>query len=344
MADDFVQVGSPTKKIDNTSLTVAGNVVDRQRVIVSDTTDTAGFQAVVKSVPPSGTYGAVVWISADQLPLPVTLAGPMSIASDPTNPISITGQTVDDIAFVGGVPVSLGAKPSALSIPVVLPTDQAGIVVTGSVGITGGTVTANQGGSPWTSNITQVGGASLAFGSALSASSLPVVIASDQAAVPVSFAAGSLVNAILVSPLTISNDPTTPIYVVGQTVDDIAFVGGVPLSLGQKLAATSVPVVLATDQPSIPVTATVTNPSFPVTLADGASAVDGTTLDAALLDDFPGTNAAKLRGINAQLATSNRTQREIRLLLLAILAQLNVMGQQQGVSPAVAVNEVPILN
>lgn len=52
-----------------------------------------------------------------------------------------------------------------------------------------GTVTANQGtanATPWNDNIAQFGGTSVTLGSKVSASSMPVVIASDQAAVPVS--------------------------------------------------------------------------------------------------------------------------------------------------------------
>lgn len=46
-------------------------------------------------------------------------------------------------------------------------------------------VTAQQGSAPWSQNLTQVGGASIALGQALMAASLPVVIASNQSAIPV---------------------------------------------------------------------------------------------------------------------------------------------------------------
>lgn len=48
-----------------------------------------------------------------------------------------------------------------------------------------GTVTANQGGAPWSTNMTQIGGVALAFGQAAMAASIPVVIASNQSALPV---------------------------------------------------------------------------------------------------------------------------------------------------------------
>lgn len=43
-----------------------------------------------------------------------------------------------------------------------------------------GTVTANQGGAPWSQNITQVGGSSVTLGQKTSANSIPVVIGSDN--------------------------------------------------------------------------------------------------------------------------------------------------------------------
>lgn len=49
-----------------------------------------------------------------------------------------------------------------------------------------GTVTANQGGAPWSNNISQVGGSAVALGQGLMAASIPVVIASNQSAIPAS--------------------------------------------------------------------------------------------------------------------------------------------------------------
>jgi fibronectin-binding autotransporter adhesin len=59
------------------------------------------------------------------------------------------------------------------------------IAESGTVTVTG-TVTANQGGAPWSQNLTQVGGSALTEGQKAMAASVPVVIASDQSAVPVS--------------------------------------------------------------------------------------------------------------------------------------------------------------
>jgi hypothetical protein len=83
-----------------------------------------------------------------------------------------------------------------------------------------GTVTANQGGAPWSQNITQVGGASISLGQKTSANSFPVVISSDQSAV----------------------------------ASNITFVGGSAFSLGTHISASSFPVVIASDQAALAVT------------------------------------------------------------------------------------------
>jgi len=71
-------------------------------------------------------------------------------------------------------------------------------------------------------NITKWGGVATSLGSKLSASSVPVVIASDQGAVPIS-TSGSTLNV------------------------DLDSVSGAAITLGQKVKATSLPVVLASD-------------------------------------------------------------------------------------------------
>lgn len=69
-------------------------------------------------------------------------------------------------------------------------------------------------------NLTQVGGVAITLGQKLMAASFPVVIASDQSAVPT----------------------------------NVTQVGGAAVTLGQKAMAASVPVVLASNQSAVPVT------------------------------------------------------------------------------------------
>jgi hypothetical protein len=80
-------------------------------------------------------------------------------------------------------------------------------------------------------NLTKVGGVSLSLGSSLSAASIPVVIASDQGAVPVSLAANQSVN-------------------VAQIAGTATTVGSGVMGAGTQR------VVLATDQPDVAVNLT----------------------------------------------------------------------------------------
>lgn len=94
-----------------------------------------------------------------------------------------------------------------------------------------GPVSPSSGGGPTANvNVNQYGGVATTQGQKAMAASIPVVIASDQSAFPVTPAANSSVN-------------------VNQY-------GGAATTLGQKAMAASAPVVLASDQASIPTAAT----------------------------------------------------------------------------------------
>jgi len=85
-----------------------------------------------------------------------------------------------------------------------------------------GTVTANQGtanATPWNENIAQWGGTATSLGQKVSASSVPVVIASDQSAIPVTFTAGVSVltyftDAAVASGATVTHSIAGPITLV----------------------------------------------------------------------------------------------------------------------------------
>ena len=88
--------------------------------------------------------------------------------------VALVGSTPvvsENLASVGGANITLGAKTSANSLPVVLASDEATLPVS-----IAGTVAEN---------LTQVGGASVTLGAKTSANSIPVVLASDEANVPV---------------------------------------------------------------------------------------------------------------------------------------------------------------
>jgi hypothetical protein len=81
-------------------------------------------------------------------------------------------------------------------------------------------------------------GTAAQIGSKVSASSIPVVVASDQAVIPVSDNAGSL---------TVDAPVATPVF---ARLSD-----GAAALVGSKVSASSLPVVIASDQAAVPVTA-----------------------------------------------------------------------------------------
>lgn len=224
-------------------------------------------------------------ISAASLPLPTGAS---------TSALQTSGNS--SLSSIDGKLNSLGQKASAASMPVVIASDQSAVPVSGSVTVSG-TVSATQGTSPWVENLTQVGGSALSLGQKTSANSIPMVLSSDQSAIPVTQSGtwtvglsagantigkvdqgtggasawkvdGSAVTQPVSGTVT-ANQGTSP------WVNNITQIGGSALSLGQKTMANSVPVVISSDQSAIsakaatPTAGTVTQAAITV----GTSAV-----------------------------------------------------------------------
>lgn len=166
-----------------------------------------------------------------------------------------------------------------------------------------------------------------------------MIIASDSqpdGVAPVDRVSGLSVNVTNTAlAVVVGNDPTTPLPVTGQVTAALAGASGLPIDPGQKPMAFSLPVTVASDQPPLNVAVASAVPQS-VTAADGALATAGTTQDAAVYGDGPGSIVAQLRGENAQLATLNAQLRQVVDLLGAVLAQLNNIGMQQGAAPTVS--------
>ena len=81
--------------------------------------------------------------------------------------------------------------------------------------LTSDNTTSKQGTTPWVDNISQVGGASITLGQKTSANSFPVVIASDQTAIPVTQTpagfAGTVKDSQVAMSTTAAAIPTTPL-------------------------------------------------------------------------------------------------------------------------------------
>jgi hypothetical protein len=120
----------------------------------------------------------------------------------------------------GAVTTAAPTYTTAQTNPLSLNTS-GGLRVDGS-GVTqpvSGTVTANQGtanATPWNENIAQWGGTNTTLGQKVSASSVPVVIASDQSAIPVTFSTGTSVltyftDAAVASGATVTHSVAGPV-------------------------------------------------------------------------------------------------------------------------------------
>lgn len=208
----------------------------------------AGKQSLDVNVTAGGSSNASVSATGAAVPASATYSG-MNVAGNLTG---LTG-TVNGLKVDG----------SAVTQPV------------------SGTVTANQGGAPWSQNITQVGGSAVTLGQKTSANSIPTVLASDQSAIPVTQSGtwtvqpGNTANTTPwlatinqggnsatvsaggalkvdgsaatqpVSGTVTANQGTSP------WVNNITQIGGSALALGQTTMANSVPVVLASNQSSV---------------------------------------------------------------------------------------------
>jgi len=106
-------------------------------------------------------------------------------------------------------------------------------------------------------NLTQIGGVALAFGQAVSASSIPVVIASNQSTLNVQLQTGANIIGALVANQSVNmtqiNGNAVVTVASGVQKVGIADSSGNNITIGQKTMANSFPVAIASDQSTIPV-------------------------------------------------------------------------------------------
>jgi hypothetical protein len=191
-AGDLYVVQAPGA-IDNVNLTEVGGAA----ITLGQKTSAASIPVVIAS-------DDTVAISAVALPLPagastsaLQTAGNASL-SDIDSKTPALGQAL----AAGSVPVVLTAAQLATLTPlsmvtVVQPTGSNLHVDVDNFPATqpvSGTVAVTQSTTPWSDNIAQFGGTAVSLGSKVSASSIPVVIASDQGALPLPTGAATSAN------------------------------------------------------------------------------------------------------------------------------------------------------
>ncbi len=233
---------------------------------------------------------------------------PTGAATSANQTTEIT-QLTDINANTSHLPSALGQALMAASLPVTIASNQSILDVTvatslpagaNSLGLVGlnagtnaiGTVSLNaslptgtntigavtQASGPWTQNLTEVSGATLALGQALITASLPVTLASNQPDINVTVATALPVGTNSIGTVGLNagtnsigtvglNAGTSAIGTVainaaipagtntigavtqasGPWTQNLTEVGGVAIALGQTLAASSLPVVLASN-------------------------------------------------------------------------------------------------
>jgi hypothetical protein len=249
-----------------------------------------GVNAFITNLPTTQPVSGTFW----QATQPVSIAGTVAVsvsnfpATQAQNLTQLAGSTL-------GAPSNYGTSPGAVAVQGVNAfvtntltvnthavtqsgawnvTLGAGSAAIGTVGVTSlpalpagsntiGAVTQASG--PWTFNITQVAGSAVSLGSKVSASSIPVVIASDQAPIQ-TIGTATIVNSVVVNsttPVTLAGSIRTfirSLYVVSNQV--VLAAGSVTLTIKDGSGNTVVNAVLPT------ATSTAAQP-FPCIAMDG---------------------------------------------------------------------------
>lgn len=187
--------------------------------------------------------------SGNQEPLQTDSAGHLLVTQTPGVFYEI------DVAEFGGVAVSLGSKVSASSIPVVIASDDTVAISAVALPLPAGASTSALQTTGNTS-LADIDSKTPALGQALAAGSVPVVLTAAQlttltplSTVTVIQPTGSNLH------VNVDNFPATQpisgtVAVTQSTTpwsDNIAQFGGTSVSLGSKVSASSIPVVIASD-------------------------------------------------------------------------------------------------
>jgi hypothetical protein len=281
---------------------------------MTDLIKIGGVPIALGSEPMSGSVPVV--IASDQNPVPVTFPGAVAVSSV-GGTVAVSAASDLPVVVSGSVAVSGIASTVNIAGSVGITGTAA---VTGSVAVTsvGGTVAVSAASALPVSiagslpvsiaatvdeNLKQVGGSAITLGQKTMVASVPVALASDQTSIPVtgSVAVTSVAGTVTVggSVAVASVAGTVSVSAASPLSENLAQVGGTAIKLGAKTSATSLPVVLATDQAALPVTDNLTQVGgVAITLGQKASAA---SLPVALSNE-------QVAGMSAFAFTAGSTQ------------------------------------
>ena len=262
-----------------------------------------------------------VAIASDQSAIPASQSGTWNVNAVQSGTWSVTANagtgtfTTSDLAdgpvgagtaatkslLMGGIfntvpPTLTNGQQAALQV------DSGGRLLVGAVisSLPAGSATigaVTQASGPWTQNLTQVGGSAVALGQTTMASSFPVVIASNQTAVPASqsgawttgrtWTLSSGTDSVAAAQSGAWTVGQSGAWVVKAQLQDNA---GTAITVGQKTMASSFPVVISSDQTAVPASQ---SGSWTVT----ANAGTGTFTTSDLADGSVGAGTAGTRSL-----------------------------------------------
>ena len=347
-----------------------------------------------------------VAIASNQSPIPVT--GSFAISTADVNLIQVGGSAIVLGQAVMGTSLPVAIASNQTPVPVVGAGGTSSVVLAGGtalvtlaggtalVTLAGGTAvlaggtalvtlaggTAILAGGTTSVNLNQVGGSTFGLGQAIMATSLPVAIASNQSAIPVTGAGGtsSVTLAGGTATVTLAGGTAlvtlgggtaavsltggTAVLAGGTTSVNLNQVGGSTFGLGQAIMATSIPVAIASNQSPIPVTGTFAISTADVNLIEVGGvpitlgqAVMGTSLPVAIASNqsaIPvvgagGTSSVTLAGGTASVTLAGGTALVTLAGGTAILAggttsvNINqVGGSTFGLGQAVMATSLPV--
>ncbi len=121
MANSYVQVpqDSNGKKIDTSEITVGSNIVERQRIVISDSTNSNGVSNVINTQPSSTDYGIVTRV----VPNTVSTSSVISVAASTSSVTLLTSNSNRKSATIyndstGTLYLKLGAVASNTSFTI----------------------------------------------------------------------------------------------------------------------------------------------------------------------------------------------------------------------------------
>ncbi len=183
----------------------------------------------------------------------VTLGGGTAVLAGGTASVTLAGGTASvNITQVSGTTLSLTSTAlgsTDYALPVVLsPNGMNANGLTTSANCAPVVLASDQ---VVSTNLTQVGAVAFSLGQKVMATSIPVAIASNQSAIPVTGVGGTSTVTLAGGTALVTLAGGTTLLAGGTTSVNLNQVGGSTFALGQSVMATSLSVAIATNQASV---------------------------------------------------------------------------------------------